>query len=141
MSQQQNGMNQNMNGNVNQFTQWRQQTQQNQQNQQNALSNALNGNLAALNVLANYLPNNNGSQFNPNMNILNGMGGGNAANNLNDMNVNSNHFNRLMVGPSNQMPNRQIHGMCRQNSNKSGNNFIGNMNQNKLPQSKMYSHF
>lgn len=131
-----------MNGNVNQFNQWRQTLQQ--QNQQNALSNVLNGNLAALNALANHLPNNGAAQFNPNMNILNGMGGGNANNNnMNDLSSNINHFNRLMTnnGAQNQMQNRQIHGMCRQNSTKSGNNFIGNMNQSKLPPCKMYSHF
>lgn len=150
----------NMNGNVNQYNQWRQPVQH--QGQQNAVLNGLvNNNAATLNALAAHL-NNSGSsnggnsvaaavaavaanQFNPNM--LNAMNGGNA-NQMADMlynmnNLNTNNFNRLMNTASmpNQMQNRQLHGMCRQNSNKSGINFNGNMNQNKLPQFKMYTHF
>lgn len=151
----------NMNGNVNQFARWRAAQQQSQQNQQNAVLNGLlaNSNMATLNALSAHLNNgaDNGAvaaaaaavaanQYNPNM--MNAMNGGNAnqmadmfynANNLS----NSNNFNRLMnaAGMPNQMQNRQVHGMCRQNSNKSGINFNGNMNQNKMPQFKMYTHF
>lgn len=141
-------MNGNLNMNANQFGQWRQQLhQQNQQNQQNALLNGLGGNLSALNALATQLSNVN-TQFNPNM-LINGMGAGNANNmaemnyNMNNLN-NLNNFNRLMnaAGIQNQMQSRQIHGMCRgQNAAKSGINFNGNMNQNKMPPYKMYSHF